>query len=368
MQSVRIPHFKPSVSGFHFSNSFAPGIPDLTIALPSPFNQTIPIGDASNGVCGGMAYAVADFFLAQPRLHIPTTATTPGMGAPLTNYILRRLLDSFSLFSIPSNVMRYVGLMSTIDHDTDIAHGVPWIIANEEWPKIKADLDAGRPSPIGLVGGGWVWPTNLSAKVKMLGECHQVLAYGYDLDDANNLAILVYDCNDPDNDDSRILLNIGNPTHTTPISTPDITASIQGNIRFRAFFRHDFYSQITPDAGLSPGAFSLSTSLSPGGAVRVGTPVTLKVDARDVGTGAAVSGAPVLVNGRQVGLTGAQFTTTFSATYIRSPTVDPRTHEKSWHWVGPNYPLIQVAAPNYDTVAVKAAFTGAAPPPSPPDL
>jgi hypothetical protein len=39
--------FKPSTSGFHFSNSF-PNVPLLTIDL---LGQQIPIGDASNGMC-----------------------------------------------------------------------------------------------------------------------------------------------------------------------------------------------------------------------------------------------------------------------------------------------------------------------------
>jgi hypothetical protein len=32
-------------------------------------------------------------------------------------------------------------------------------------PKIKADIDAGRPSSIGLVAGNWVWPIDIAAKI-----------------------------------------------------------------------------------------------------------------------------------------------------------------------------------------------------------
>jgi hypothetical protein len=152
-----------------------------------------------------------------------------------------------------SNVARYIGFMSTLDHDTWLSHGIPWIIVNDEWPKIRQDIDSGRPSPLGLVGGYWVWPTNISAKIKMLGHCHQVLAYAYDPDDDANLTLFVYDPNDPLADNSTISMNIGNPTHTTPILTPRITDNIQDNVTFRAFFRHEYYTPVTPPAGLSPG-------------------------------------------------------------------------------------------------------------------
>jgi hypothetical protein len=239
----------------------------MTIPIPGT-SVSIPVGDASNGVCGGMTYAVSDFFLAQPRLKIPTTTSSPAGGTPLMNYILVRLMDSFALpFGAASNVARYLAFMSTLDHDTWVSHGIPWLIVNSEWPKIKQDVDGGRPSPIGLVGGTWVWPTNISAKINMLHECHQVLAYGYDLDDSSNLTIWVYDPNDPLANDSTISMNIGNPAHTTPISTPRITDNILNNVTFRAFFRHEFYAPVVPPAGLSPGPI---TPALPTGAVAQG--------------------------------------------------------------------------------------------------
>jgi hypothetical protein len=252
MQTARVAGFLPSTSGFRFANSFPPGIPVITITIP-PLG-TISLGDASNGVCGGMVYAVMDFFFAQPRLLPPTTSTAPAGGSALMNYILSRLLDGFFLQGGPlSNAMRYVDFMSTLDHDTWLSRGIPSIIVGSEWPKIKADIDAGRPSPVGLVGGTWVWPTNIAAKITMLGHCHCVLAYAYDLDDASNLTLFVYDPNDPLTDDSTISMNIGRPTHTTPISTPKITNMIAGHVTFRAFFKHEFYFPVTPPAGISPG-------------------------------------------------------------------------------------------------------------------
>ena len=224
----------------------------MTITLPAL--GTIPLGDAYNGVCGGMVYALMDLFLKQPRMLPPATTALPTGGTPLMNYILARLIDGFALqFGPLSNAMKYVDMMSTLDHDTTFSRGVPSMIVANEWPRIKADIDAGWPSPIGLVGGVWVWPTNISAKIKMLGHCHCVLVYAYDLDDALNLTLHVYDPNDPLDDGSTLEMNIGDPAHTTPIVTPKITEKIRDNVTFRAFFKHDWYFPVAPPAGVSPG-------------------------------------------------------------------------------------------------------------------
>jgi hypothetical protein len=216
---------------------------------------SIPVGDASNGVCGGMVYAAMDLYFSHPRLQPPATTTAPAGGSPLMNYIIGRLIDGFALQAgASSNALRYVDYMSTLDHDTLVSHGVPWVIATYEWPQIRADIDAGRPSPIGLVGGVWVWPTNIAAKIDMLHHCHCVLAYGYDLDEtSNDLTLLVYDPNDPGADDSTIEMSLANPAHSTSIATPRITSHIQGNVTFRAFFKHQFYAPVTVPAGVSGG-------------------------------------------------------------------------------------------------------------------
>jgi hypothetical protein len=224
----------------------------VRLSIP-PLGQ-IPIGDASNGICGGMVYAAMDLFLAQPRLLPPTTTESPAGGSPLMDYLLTRLVDGFALtMGAQSNVNRHLDFMSTLDHDTWLSRGIPSIIVRSEWPKIKADIDAGKPSPLGLVAGKWVWPVDFAAKIEMLGHCHCVLVYGYDLDDAANLTLFVYDPNDPRADDSTIALNLGNPTQPTPISTPRITANIEGNATFRAFFKYEFYAPVAPPAGVSPG-------------------------------------------------------------------------------------------------------------------
>ena len=91
MTSVRVPGFLPSTRGLHFPNAF-PHVPNVEIDLPG--GMTIPIGDAANGLCGGMAYTVRDLFEA--GLAPPAVTRAPGDG-PLFRYVADRLLDSLSL-------------------------------------------------------------------------------------------------------------------------------------------------------------------------------------------------------------------------------------------------------------------------------
>jgi hypothetical protein len=52
-----VPGFLPSRQGFRFANDF-PHVPLRWIGVPGVIR--IPIGDASNGLCGGMAFAARD--------------------------------------------------------------------------------------------------------------------------------------------------------------------------------------------------------------------------------------------------------------------------------------------------------------------
>src|SRR3954452_14671215 len=226
--------FLPSARGLRFSNHFPQGIAVATVPLPG-LGRSIPVGDASNGVCGGMVYTVMDLFLADPRLPVAADTTPPAADAPLAAYVMDRLVDSFALWrGLSSNVARYLALMSTPDRDAWFVHGVGSVVAGREWPKIKADIDAGRPAPLGLVGGERVWPTDVGAKAGMLGHCHQVLAYAYEVDDAARLTLRVYDPNDPGADDSTIETSLAHPEAGCVIATPRISAHISGHGSFRA--------------------------------------------------------------------------------------------------------------------------------------
>jgi hypothetical protein len=203
MTSVIVPGFLPSTSGFRFSNSW-PSVPLFNLQVGP---VSVPIGNASNGLCGGMVFAARDFHEA--RVMPPPDTVAPASG-PLFDYVVRRLLDSFDL---PFGPLRYMELMNPTlpDHDTWLGpHGRAWITINQEWPVIRGDLDAGFLSPLGLIEIKSFNPGDL-------GHNHQVLAYGYDLN-GSNLTIRVYDPNYHDDDGVTLSLDTSHPAHTTTVT------------------------------------------------------------------------------------------------------------------------------------------------------
>jgi len=199
--------FLPSTSGFKFGNSFPP----VPLKRMKVLGQQIPIGNASYGLCGGMIYAVMDYFEAQ--MPIPSNPTAPSSG-PLFEYIVKRQIESFDL---PLGIMKYVILMNPFlpdyekkaSHIGAAPHGRAGRMINEEWPRIKNDLDNGKLSPLGLVRVKSLKPFEIRRN-------HQVLTYGYDLNE-NNLSIHIYDPNFPNDDLVSLSLNIGNPDSTTRV-------------------------------------------------------------------------------------------------------------------------------------------------------
>ncbi len=197
MPRCLVPRFRPSTHGFHFANSF-PRQPVLTVPLPGIGN--VPVGDASRGLCGGMVFAARDLFEAsQPP---PPDTEPPALGAPLYRYLVRRLFDSFNL---PRGPLRYFHWMSLSDA------AVERRTSSSEWPKVRAQLDCGVPAPLGLVKVRSVNPL-------MMGDNHQVLAYGYEEDRARaEVRIWVYDPNYPDDDDVTVCVNVA-PPHFAPVT------------------------------------------------------------------------------------------------------------------------------------------------------
>jgi hypothetical protein len=225
-----VPGFLPSTHGFRFANSF-PHVPLRSIGVPGVIE--VPIGDASNGLCGGMAFAARDYFEAgrQP----PPDTTPPGSGA-LYDYLVQRLLDSFGL---PLGPKRYLELMNPALPDGEtwlsrlgwLPHGRAWRMAREEWPKVRADLDGGRLSPLGLVKVKSLDPFDL-------GENHQVLAYGYDLI-GDRLTLRIYDPNKPNRDDVTTALSVGDPLRPIPITCAPATTLF-------SFFRVTYSRRFPP--------------------------------------------------------------------------------------------------------------------------
>jgi hypothetical protein len=213
MASEAIAGFLPSKYGFRFANDF-PHVPVRRLGIPGVFS--VPIGDASNGLCGGMAFAARDYFEAERTP--PADAAAPSSG-PLFDYLVKRLFESFNL---PYGPARYLELMSPYLSDGEslwsrlglAPHGRAWITVKQEWPRVRAEIDSGHPSPLGLIRIKSSSPFDLK-------HDHQVLAYAYS-QVGTQLTIKLYDPNWPGNDERTIAFSVADPTNPLTITvTPD---------------------------------------------------------------------------------------------------------------------------------------------------
>ncbi|HTW85420.1 MAG TPA: hypothetical protein VMD91_15230 [Candidatus Sulfotelmatobacter sp.] len=233
MSSAQVPGFLPSQSGLHFPNSWNKGTNYPVVTLP--VIGTVASQDANKGLCGGFVMTALDMFLHAPRLLPPNDTTNPPDPSPLFNYLSSRLLDS-----LDANGPKDVQWTQVQDHDVTIeleGAGLSKRMIETEWPAIKADIDAGRPSPLSLVAKPWCGPGDVKGIIAALSESHQVLAWAYDLDAQNNLTLKVYDPNDPFNNDAEIRMNVGGPTtETIAISCPSISQHLNG-AQIRGVFR-----------------------------------------------------------------------------------------------------------------------------------
>lgn len=224
--------FMPEQHGFHFANAF-PSVP--VISFPTPLGK-VEIGNASNGLCGGMVFSALDYFLA--KLPIPPIVKPPAEG-PLFDGFVRRLLNSFNL---PMGILNYIVLMNPDYPDGDEArlngnfspHGRAWQTIRVQWPIIKKTLDSGHPCPLGLV-------RVKSSDLSQLGHNHQVLAIGYDVMD-DHLTLFIYDPNYPNRNNLSLSMSLAAPEQATPI-----TYSALHDLPVYAFF-HVHYKFRPPSA------------------------------------------------------------------------------------------------------------------------
>jgi hypothetical protein len=246
----RVPHFLPGTTGFKWANS-KNVLPDTPLLHIDVGVASIPIGNASNGLCGGMIYTVRDYYETEQE---PPQDLNPlkGEGDPLFDYIVKRLFDSFDL---PNGPMIYYKLMEPLYPDTDenilnpvgLAGGRAWVMAREEWPKIKSDIDSGHPSPIGLIQVKSLNPADL-------GENHQVLVNGYELS-GSNVTLHIYDPNSPGNDNVTLSLNI--QFTDKPI---EVVRNPPGKKPIYCFFRTE-YNQRNPIMGVPRGTSRYNFSI-----------------------------------------------------------------------------------------------------------
>ena len=208
--------FRPSVNGFGFANRW-PHVPPLRLRVGGPVPVELAIGDAANGLCGGMAFGVLDLWFA----HVPTPPATdpPVEGSPAFRYLVRRQLDSFELGLGPA---RFYLL------------GAPWRsvasrsaeVLRRELPRIRRDLADGRPVAIGLVHA-------VSANPATLIQDHQVVAHAIEAGpEPGSLSLQIYDPNLPRDDSVRLTIWRG--------ASGDLAIRYSGGPPVVAFFRQGY--------------------------------------------------------------------------------------------------------------------------------
>ena len=192
--------FVPSADAFAFTNAW-PTAPAVTVQ--TPFGP-IGIGNAANGLCGGMVFAALDYWHAG---HKPPQAR-PAPGSPLYKFIVSRLIASWHL---PAGVAQYYHWMNLPDGDSTVQvlgrtvtaqHGLSYLTIEQQWPQVKASIDTGVPAALGVV-------TVASANPAQLGENHQVLAWGYEVA-GTHVTVRVYDPNTgPADDVTHLVRHLG---------------------------------------------------------------------------------------------------------------------------------------------------------------
>jgi hypothetical protein len=179
-------------------------LPVVFINFPKPFGK-VDISNSTQGLCGGMVYAVIDYFQAKQKL--PQTELPPSKESdPLFLYLRSRLESSWDPLGNGANYIKFMR-HDYPDADEGVVQGLglmkgrSFVIARDEWPKIKADIDANKLSPLGLV-------QTISYNPGDIGKNHQVLCYAYELS-ASNVTLHIYDPNVPKKDTVRLKFNIG---------------------------------------------------------------------------------------------------------------------------------------------------------------
>jgi len=193
VESKAVPDFLPSTHGLRFANHFPPG-PTVRFGPIDP--RRIGIGDASAGLCGGMVWFVRERFAAGQS--IPNDTEAPANGSPLFRALVNRQVRSLDWLRTPLRFwwMGAIGLDRAVRRMNAV-----------EWPRIRADIDAGRLTRIGLVRHRGLNPRSMT-------QSHQVVAYAYAVD-GDEVTLRIYDPNWPGRDDVSMVLSAAGVRQST---------------------------------------------------------------------------------------------------------------------------------------------------------
>jgi hypothetical protein len=232
--------FRPSHHGFRFPNRFK-GSP-LPVSL-GPLEKYVSVPNTF-GLCGGMSFAAADYYLA--NIEPPNDTEPPAKGNPLYSYLYTRQLES--LGSTLTAVPKFARWMDLPDA-TPFGTSALTCLGLDD---LRDRVAAGQPVHLGLVltsskAGGVLW------------ENHQVLAYAAERSPGSGMLVHIYDPNFPGNDGAGLHLrwksagqvvlgSVGFTLHTFPWPAAEIVRKAPGrkDTRVRGFFLMDYSPRIPP--------------------------------------------------------------------------------------------------------------------------
>jgi len=193
-----VPGFLPSTHGLHYANAWPSG-PTVKFGPIDP--RIIGVGDAKNGLCGGMCYTVRDLFEA--NVAVPPDRTPPDNGSPRFNSIVRRQVQSLDFLRLPVRFWVKSALGGSLGGDRAST------TYDREWPAIRREIDEGRLANVGLIRVAAFNPFKLTSN-------HQVIAYGY-AEDGRGVTLRFYDPNHPDRDDVTATIHLDPALRPTAI-------------------------------------------------------------------------------------------------------------------------------------------------------
>ena len=117
-------------------------------------------------------------------------AAAPAIGSALFRALVRRQVQSLDWLRAPLRFwwMGMIGPERAVHRSRAV-----------EWPRIRADIDAGRLATVGLVRHRGLSPWRLA-------QSHQVLAYAYEAE-GDAATLKVYDPNWPGRDDVTVAID-----------------------------------------------------------------------------------------------------------------------------------------------------------------
>jgi len=252
-----VPNFHARGRGFAFTNKWDGGLPVISLgflwnrlfeSLPGPLGELgidrivdetwAPITHADSGLCGGMVYAVMDYY-ANHILPPDQKDSPSSRNDVLFQYIRDRLWDSFD---VTGQGHRFLGYSSPHYPNGDegviqvigLTRGRSWVTYREAFPQIQADIDAGKLSPIGLI----------QTDELAIGDNHQVLAYAYEKS-GQDVTLFIYDPNEAQNE-LRYEFNITETDGEVDIKRTPANANSK---HIWCFFRINGYSPKMPPNG-----------------------------------------------------------------------------------------------------------------------